>query len=308
VADVNGDGIPDIVTANYRGNDASVLLGSGTGSFVPTGLFVPPIPVRLAEAALVEMLSTPTFTPELPSFAQPPSIALVVLTNAITSGHGQVTSESSGQHEPNFEPLPGWLAGPPERIDLPTERDILEGMDIASSLLTWRRPQANLVPQPQDTVVAIGALLLSDSDDGAARKSEVGTSEAKEGIDVRPHLICPFENTVLGPPSSPESATPVRSLSQGRTKRSDRVLDEPILLPAEGDLRAKPVPVPASKPMNEEGDEARNHLLTLPLLLSVLGQVLCWPHGHAGVRKRREQHLALPGTKRKETGSTPADR
>lgn len=32
VADVNRDGIPDVVTANYHGNSVSVLLGSGTGN------------------------------------------------------------------------------------------------------------------------------------------------------------------------------------------------------------------------------------------------------------------------------------
>ena len=35
VADINGDGMPDIVTANYGGNDVSVLLGNGNGTFQP---------------------------------------------------------------------------------------------------------------------------------------------------------------------------------------------------------------------------------------------------------------------------------
>ena len=33
MADVTGDGIPDIVTANYADNTVSVLLGNGDGSF-----------------------------------------------------------------------------------------------------------------------------------------------------------------------------------------------------------------------------------------------------------------------------------
>ena len=33
VADLNGDGIPDIVTANYTGSDVSVLIGNGDGTF-----------------------------------------------------------------------------------------------------------------------------------------------------------------------------------------------------------------------------------------------------------------------------------
>jgi hypothetical protein len=33
VADVNGDGRPDLVTANYSGRNVSVLLGNGNGTF-----------------------------------------------------------------------------------------------------------------------------------------------------------------------------------------------------------------------------------------------------------------------------------
>ena len=33
IADVNGDGIPDLVTANAIGNSVSVLLGNGNGTF-----------------------------------------------------------------------------------------------------------------------------------------------------------------------------------------------------------------------------------------------------------------------------------
>jgi len=35
VADLNGDGNPDLVTANYRSEDLSVLLGDGNGDFTP---------------------------------------------------------------------------------------------------------------------------------------------------------------------------------------------------------------------------------------------------------------------------------
>ena len=33
VADLNGDGVPDLVTANYDSNNVSVLLGNGNGTF-----------------------------------------------------------------------------------------------------------------------------------------------------------------------------------------------------------------------------------------------------------------------------------
>ena len=35
VADVNGDGIPDLVVANYASDTISVLLGNGDGTFGP---------------------------------------------------------------------------------------------------------------------------------------------------------------------------------------------------------------------------------------------------------------------------------
>jgi hypothetical protein len=44
VADVNGDGIPDVITANYRSANVSVLLGDGKGNFGPPQL----LPVGLA--------------------------------------------------------------------------------------------------------------------------------------------------------------------------------------------------------------------------------------------------------------------
>ena len=37
IADMNGDGIPDVLTANYHGNSVSVLLGSGTGAAYTLG-------------------------------------------------------------------------------------------------------------------------------------------------------------------------------------------------------------------------------------------------------------------------------
>ena len=39
VADVNGDGKPDLVVANYSGNNVSVLLGNGDGTFAAQQTF-----------------------------------------------------------------------------------------------------------------------------------------------------------------------------------------------------------------------------------------------------------------------------
>jgi len=53
VADVNGDGVPDIVTANAGSNDVTVLLGNGDGSFAPAAgspFAVGPLPWSVAVA------------------------------------------------------------------------------------------------------------------------------------------------------------------------------------------------------------------------------------------------------------------
>jgi hypothetical protein len=53
VADVNGDGIPDLITANYLDNSVSVLLGAGDGSFgTPTNYPVGAKPLGVAVADL----------------------------------------------------------------------------------------------------------------------------------------------------------------------------------------------------------------------------------------------------------------
>jgi hypothetical protein len=287
VADVNGDGIPDIVTANSTGNSVTVLLGSGNGSFVPIGLFVPvpPIPALLAEGVRVDATSLPP----LPIPLQPPSVALEALTSATTSGSGQGISESSGRQEPNFDPLPAWLSGQPERIDLPTEREILAGMDIARSLLKWSRPQANLVPQPQDTVVAIGALLAVDPDDGAARKNEVGKAGARDAMDLRPYLVSPIEDTLLGPPiAHRRNAIPVPGLGRAHRDAIDAVLQR----------------------WKKEADRAdlsptQSAALVLSLFVSVLGLPYCWPYPHAAARRNREKCLDLQVTTEARNATSP---
>ena len=53
VADLNGDGMPDIVTANAGDNTVSVLMGNGDGTFQPQATFTPcrlePISVAVAD-------------------------------------------------------------------------------------------------------------------------------------------------------------------------------------------------------------------------------------------------------------------
>ena len=53
VADLNNDGIPDLVTANFNSDDVSVLLGNGDGTFQPQQTFpVGRSPISVAVADL----------------------------------------------------------------------------------------------------------------------------------------------------------------------------------------------------------------------------------------------------------------
>ena len=95
----------------------------------------------------------------------------------------------------------------PERLDLPTERDILAGMEVAESLLRRTRPQANLVPQPGE-VGAYVEYRPGDTENGAGRKRLADGAEGQEKIDVTPYLISPVEDTLLGPPPAPKTEPP----------------------------------------------------------------------------------------------------
>jgi hypothetical protein len=215
--------------------------------------------------------------PQPLGLSQQPSLALASLTTTTTSGYGPPqTLESSGQHELASDPLPAWLAAQPERVDLPTERDIIGDMDIGGLLGTWTRPRAKLVPQPREPGGGIVELGPGESDDPAARRSEPGTFRATPHSEVGQHLIIsPVEGTILGPFSSPESATPDRRRSQGHGKPSDRIPGQSSrgsadLPPAGGGIGAQLVPVPATLPKKEPRGRVRTPLLMLPVLLGGL--------------------------------------
>jgi hypothetical protein len=94
-----------------------------------------------------------------------------------------------------------------ERLDLPTERDILASMDVAASLRATNRPQANLVPDQQESVIAVGALMPADTEARPVRKVD-GASAGVQKFDLRPFLMSPVEDTVLGPASHPANGLP----------------------------------------------------------------------------------------------------
>jgi hypothetical protein len=233
VADVNGDDVPDLLTANFTSGSVSVLLGIGNGSFEPTGLFEgPPTPVVVPVSTTTTTLSGLPLPVQLPPVSQPALIATPALvgpstpsTSTVSSGSGAGPSASSGAEQPvkpDFDPLPGWLAAQPERLDLPTERDILAGLDIARFLVPGTRPQARLDLHQQDTVGALGALLPGETDDPANRKGAAGKAGAGERRDVRPYLMSPVEDTLLGPPDTRQPVLPPLDLT-GSPQEADEV-------------------------------------------------------------------------------------
>jgi hypothetical protein len=227
VADLNGDGNLDIVTEDASGK-VSVLLGNGDGSFVP--------PVSLRGGGPAPSLPASPRAPEgqtLPpafpadsqlSLVAPPGLAGGTLSalpaTILMSGGGSAPSPLAGRKESSFDPLPPWQpsgAAQLEQRDFPTERDILSGMDIARSLLTGASPQdiaRSLLPgprsQPHPPVLPGWGV--------PEGPTEVGKTGAQK-TDVRAHLMSPFEDTVLGPPSAPSSRTPapVLPFDQGDT-------------------------------------------------------------------------------------------
>ena len=240
VADVNRDGFADIVTANFLGNDVSVLLGTGHGLvFAAPNLFAlivppPPVvatpppspvvssppPIMALVAAVQPTVLVPIVLGATPAVFQvsaappaPPATTSTVSTSAAaaasSSGGGTGSAAASGGEEappPDTDALPDWLAAPTERLDLPTERDVLAGMDVAGSLAKGTRPQANLVPQQQEkSVIAIGALLPGDQGDGGRRKGASPQLDGKEKTDLRGLLMSPVQNTLLGPAPVPRS-------------------------------------------------------------------------------------------------------
>jgi hypothetical protein len=59
--DLNGDGVPDLVLANFQGGDVSVLLGRGDGTFAPEVRY----PVGLGPSDLIAVAPRPGAAPDL---------------------------------------------------------------------------------------------------------------------------------------------------------------------------------------------------------------------------------------------------
>jgi tetratricopeptide (TPR) repeat protein len=105
---------------------------------------------------------------------------------------------------PDLEPLPGLFG--PTALELPTERELVRGMEIIRSQFTGSQPQANLVPQPQNALAPVATLnalapvatFVPGAPDGGVDWRGNLLVAGRE-IDTRPFLISPLENALLGP-------------------------------------------------------------------------------------------------------------
>jgi autotransporter-associated beta strand protein len=107
---------------------------------------------------------------------------------------------------------------PTDTLVLPTERDIAKDMNAAGSLTARVKPQANLVPQPDDpTTGGVGALQPGNTGGAASEKPQADTPAANAN-DMRRYLLNPIEQTPLGPPSTPDRARSPTDLSAERPR------------------------------------------------------------------------------------------
>jgi hypothetical protein len=196
LGDFAGNGKQDVAIVNFRANTLTILFGTGNGTFTSedttTEIVVPsppapPIAPQHAETAPrdvsnVEIARSPA-VPPLP-------LAVPRTAGAPTNGENIAGENSDANYTPTL------VDADPGQLDLPTERDVLNGMDVAESLFAGQRARARLIPQPGNSVSAIGALLQRPDEPNVPKIQPSGA----EPPDVRPWLAHPLENTLLGRP------------------------------------------------------------------------------------------------------------
>jgi hypothetical protein len=92
-------------------------------------------------------------------------------------------------------------------LDLPTERDIVRGMDIIRLQFTGSQPQANLVPQQQNRLAPVGTYLPSGADEGRAQGG-APQAQGADKWDPAHLLISPLQNSLIGLGPLPEPVPP----------------------------------------------------------------------------------------------------
>jgi hypothetical protein len=125
--------------------------------------------------------------------------------------------------------LPTPLAPPAARLELPTERDIIAGMNIAGSL-TAAEAQANLIPQKGDSVEALGALAPRDSE---STKDGGDSSGGERKLSARPPSLRLAGEGTLSPTLRPYLISPLRGPGQLTVQP-----DQPLPDPAQADTAA----------------------------------------------------------------------
>jgi hypothetical protein len=156
----------------------------------------------------------PSQTPaESTSSATTPSLLLsavlaVPFNATASSGGGTAVATPSGAEAVDLRVSDLLLAALPDQeapLELPTEQDVLSGLDIAGSLLTGTRPRANLVVGQGNPVAPFGALVPGEPEDAAGLRNEDGGEEGPEA----PLLMHPVKGTLLAPLSVPKALPPL---------------------------------------------------------------------------------------------------
>jgi hypothetical protein len=210
-------GVQPTTTVTTTGALSSHSAGGSSSFGLPGYASVTTVTTPVTQVATLVTTVSPTLPLTVSgenTVASVPTTSFVLLTGTIiilpfsaasSAGGGAGGSGSSGGEALDlraFELLPSDVTGQ-ARLELPTEKEILEGMDPAASFVRGVGAQAKLVQQ-RGTVAPIGALLPIEAEMQGNRQ---GTAGGKVG-GVETFLISPIDGALLGPAVSPKSPPP----------------------------------------------------------------------------------------------------
>jgi hypothetical protein len=212
-----------------------VTEGAGTGRYgvaTPTAAVVASLLTSTSTSALSEQLLTTSPPP-----SSPPSLLLSTVLSLPANvpassggGSGSVPAHwVEGVDVRASELLSSLFTNREPKLDLPTEQDVLSGINVAGALLTGTRPRANLAVGQRNTAGPSAILLATDHEEAAGPGGEAG---AEEGSDV-PLLMNPFQGTLLAPPPAPRALPPL--LSRGPAPPPTAAVADAVFTPAEGE-------------------------------------------------------------------------
>jgi hypothetical protein len=236
LVDLTGNGLLDQVLLTKNSPVVIVLINDGSVTTITNALTQITFAAGLtgnsglrspAPSSAVDTTTTPKVDPPVQT---PPPVANLSLSAVGGQTNAATSTISSSSATAGEGALPTPLAPPAARLELPTERDIIAGMNIAGSL-TGAGAQANLIPQKGDSVEALGALAPRDSESTTdSPPRQLGAGQPARGADVTPRLA--GEGT-LSPTLRPYLISPLRGPGQLTVQP-----DQPLLDPTQADTAA----------------------------------------------------------------------